>query len=334
MRTLPLLAVLALALASFSSPVGGAAEGVLEGRVINGSQDGGPVGGLEVTLAIDPMAGGELTDLTDRFGQFRFEGLSPSADDAYTLSVRYQGVDYTVGDIRMDVRDAPLQVELHVYETTTSTEAVTVLLDHHIVKASPDKRCLEVVNYIEVANEGDHTVVDAGAGDGTGASLPFTPPAGVENLQFLGTLSDTGALLDGPASNEYQAITPGEHQLLFAYELPYVDHSFVFRKSLDFDTDRAVFLVSAREGEAESRQMPALEEVDTADGAQQILTGEELPAGTVVEVTLTGLPVGDGTSLQSILAPAAVILAILVLGAVVVYARFRRRHVPAWPQER
>jgi hypothetical protein len=91
--------------------------------------------------------------------------------------------------------------------------------------------------------------------------------------------------------------------------------------------------MSAREGEAESRQMPILEEVDTAAGAQQILTGEELPAGTVVEVALTGLPMDGGRSLQSILAPAAVISAILGLGAMLAYARSRWRRAPGGPSE-
>lgn len=330
MRALPALFVPALLWALSSSPAAAGKEGVLEGRVVNGSEGGGPVAGLEVTLSSDPATAGQFAAITNSLGEFRFEGLSTSGD-VYAVAVRYQGVDYRLSGIRVDAAIPSPLVDLHVYETTTNAEAVTALLDHQIVRARPDERFLEVVNYVEVANSGDRTVVDGEAGAVQGKTPLLPLPEGAENVQFLGEVSKAGALLDAHLSNLGQAIPPGEHRLLFAYELPYADGSFVFRKPLDFDTERAVFLMSAREGEAESRQMPTLEEVDTAAGAQQILTGEELPAGTVVEVTLTGLPVDGGPSLQSILAPAAVISAILVLGAMVAYARSWRRHAPGWP---
>lgn len=325
-----LLAVVAPALLwlLLSITVGADGDGVIEGRVVNGSDGGGPVGDLVVTLSNDPATGRESAVRTNPLGRFRFERLSTSPD-VYTLSVRYQGVDYMVGGIQMDVRNPSREVKVHVYETTTSAEAVTVLLDHQTVKVRPDERRLEVVNYIEVVNSGDRTVVGPGAGE----TLRFPLPEGAEYVQFLGALSETGALLDGRVSDRYQAIPPGEHELLFAYELPYTDHSFVFRKPLDFHTDKAVFLMSAREAKAESRQMPATKEADTAAGVHQILTGEDLPAGTVLEVTLTGLPASGGTSVSGLLAATAVILAILVLGTMVAYVRLRRRPDPGRASE-
>ncbi len=327
-----LLAVVAPALLwlLLSIPVGADGDGVIEGRVVNGSDGGGPVGDLVVTLSTDdPETAGESAARTNPLGQFRFDRLSTSPD-VHTLSVRYQGVDYMAGGIQIDARSPSGQAELRVYEATTSAEAVTVLLDHQTVKVRPDERRLEVVNYIEVANRGDRTVVGPGAGE----TLRFPLPEGAENVQFLGALSETGALLDGRVSDRYQAIPPGEHELLIAYELPYTDHSFIFRKPLDFHTEKAVFLISAREVKAESRQLPAMKEADTAAGAYQILSADDLPAGTVLEVTLTGLPASGGTSLSGLLAATAVILAILVLGTMVAYVRLRRRPDPGRASEK
>ncbi len=325
MRAIFAFIALALLCLSYSSPVGAGGDGVIEGTVINGSEGGGPVGGLEVTLTTDPAAAGESTALTNPLGHVRFDGLSTSGEDVYALAVRYQGVDYTVGGIQIDAQNPSRQVEMHVYETTTSAEAVTVLLDHQTVKARPHERRLEVVTYVKVTNRSDRTLVGHKAGDGAGGALCFALPEGAENVEFLGALSAEGALLDERLSNLNQAIPPGEHELMFAYELSYAGDSFVFRKPLDYPTDRAVFLISAWEAEAVSQQLPATKEVETAAGAHQLLTGEDLPAGTVLEVTLTGLPTGGGTSLGGLLGAAAVILAILVLGAMVVYVRFRRR---------
>lgn len=334
MRALFAFIALALLCLSYPSPVGAGGDGVIEGTVTNGSEGGGPVGELEVTLITDPAAAGESTARTNPLGRVRFDGLSTYGEDVYALAVRYQGVDYTVGGIQIDAQNPSRQVEMHVYETTTSAEAVTVLLDHQTVRARPHERRLEVVTYVEVTNGSDRTVVSHNTGDGAGGALCFALPEGAENVEFLGALSQEGVLLDERLSNLNQAIPPGEHELMFAYELSYAGDSFVFRKRLDYPTDKTVFLMSAREAEAESQQLPAAKEVDTAAGAQQILTGEHLPAGTVLEVTLTGLPTGGGTSLSGLLGAAAVILAILLIGAVVVYVRFRRRPVPTSPQER
>jgi len=231
------------------------------------------------------------------------------------------------GGIQVDSRGPSQQVHVHVFDTTTSAEAVTVLLDHHIVTARPDERRLEVVNYIQVANRGDRTIVSSRADE----TLLLPLPEGAENVQFLGALSETGSLLDEHLSNLNQGIPPGEHELMIAYELPYAGDSFVFRKPLDYRTDKAVFLMSAQDAEAESRHLPAVKEADTAAGTHQILTGEDLPAGTILEVTLTGLPAGGGTSLQGLLASAGMILAIVIAGTVVAYARFRWRRSPARP---
>jgi hypothetical protein len=230
MKALPALFVPALLWALSSSPAAAGNEGVLEGRVINGSEGGGPVAGLEVTLSGDPATAGQLAAITNSLGEFRFEGLSTS-DDVYALTVRYQGVDYRLSGIRLDSAIPSPLVELHVYETTTSAEAVTTLLDHQIVRAKPDERLLDVVNYVEAANSGDRTVVDGEGGADQGKTPLLPLPEGAENVQFLGEVSNKGALLDAHLSNLGQAIPPGEHRLLFAYELPYADGSFVFRKT-------------------------------------------------------------------------------------------------------
>jgi hypothetical protein len=328
-----LLAVVALALLwlLLSIPVGADGDGVIEGRVVNGSDGGGPMGDLVVTLSTDdPETAGESAARTNPLGQFRFERLSTSPD-VYTLSVSYQGVDYAVRNIQIDARSPSGQAELRVYEATTSAVAVTVLLDHQIVTVRPDEHRLEVVNYIDVANAGDRTVVGYRTGDADASVLSL--PEGAENVQFLGALSKTGSLVDGRHSNLNQVIPPGEHELLIAYEMPYADQSFIFRKPLDFHTEKAVFLISARDAKAESLQLSAMKEADTAAGAYQILSADDLPAATVLEVTLTGLPASGGTSVSGLLAATAVILAILVLGTMVAYARLRRRRVPARASE-
>jgi hypothetical protein len=331
-RALLALVALALLWALIPSPVAADGDGVVEGTVASGSEGNGRVGDLVVTLtADDASTAGESGTRTNPMGKFRFEGLSTSPH-VYTLSVRYQGVDYAVGGIQMDARNTFRHVELHVYDTTTSAEEVTVLLDHQIVNVRLGDRRLEVVNYLKVANAGDRTVVGYQAGD-AGPLLPSLPE-GADNVQFLGVLSETGHLLDGRHSNLNQAIPPGEHELLFAYEMSYSDNSVIHRKSLDFHTDKSVFLMAAGGVEVESRQMLAVNEADAADGDHQILTANDLPAGTVLEVTLTGLPAGGGLSLAGLLAPTAVIVAILVLGSTVAYFRLRRHLAPGRPSER
>ncbi len=320
MRTILVLLVLALVWASPASPVGADGGGVVEGRVINGSQGSSSVADLEVTLMAGSGPAGQLTTRTSPLGQFRFEGLPTSAGDTYAVTVRYQGVDYMAGDIRLSPEGPLAQVTVHVYEVTTSTEAIRVLLDHHIVKVKPEERRLGIVSYLKMANTGDRTVVAS-----PGEAPLFPVPEGAEKLQLVAVSAENEAIPGKSGVTVGQAIPPGEHQLVLAYELPYTGDGLVFRKPLAYPTDKAVLVMSAHEGEAESQQLSAKKEMDSAAGSYQILSGEDLPAGTVLEVTFTGLPAGGGTSLGNVLRPAAVIVAILALGSIVAYLRLRRR---------
>ena len=328
MRRPALLLAFALLGALAASQAYADGEGTVEGRVINGTRDGGSVAGLEVTLNAAVGDAAPLVAPTDAEGQFRFEALSAAGDGPYTLAVRYQGVDYTAGGIEISADNPSRQAELTVYETTTSTETVKVLLDHHIVEASPQEHRLNIVNYIQLANAGDRTVVAPQANPGQPPLFPL--PEAAEKVELLDGSSQHAS--GGSTGLSLRSIPPGEHELVLAYELPYEGDSFVFRKPVNYPTEKAVFLLSAHDGRAVSQQLPAVKEVESAAGMYRLLTGENPPVGGVLEVTITDMLTESGNPLVDILRPAAAVLVLLAIGAVVVYVRFRRRRVLPSPQ--
>jgi hypothetical protein len=322
MRTFLVLVALAAAWAFAASEVRSRSEGIIQGTVTNGSWDGAPTGDLQITLLGGSGPSKQSITRTSGLGRFRFDGLSTSVDDVYAVAASYQGVDYSVTGIQPTPGDPVVKVQVRIYETTTSTEALNVRLDHHIVKADPGEQRLEVINFVKVTNRGDRTVVAAEASIGPSERSLLSLPQEAESLLLFG--GSAGKVPgEGVGLAVNQAIPPGEQEILLAYHLPYASGSLLFRKPVEYPTDKAVFLLAADDIEAQSQQLGAIKEIDSAAGPYQLLSGEDLSAGTALEVTLTGLPAGGGSWLGDVLLPGAAILVIVGLGVAVLYVRSR-----------
>ncbi|MBI2914262.1 MAG: carboxypeptidase regulatory-like domain-containing protein [Chloroflexi bacterium] len=316
-------AALALLLAVFPAATGAGGAASVRGKVVNGTSGGGPVAGLEVTLTPRSSQAAPLSSRTNPQGQFDFAGL-PGGREGYTLAVQYQGVSYgtefeatggTSGDL-----------EVYVYDTTTATDALEVLLDHSIVEVKPEQKRVTIVNYIQPLNGSDRTVVASPASGGQGSLFPL--PNSAKSVEVLAGPSDVAVAAGG--QDLTRAIPPGEHKLVLAYDLPYAGDSLVFHKPLAYPTQRVVLLMSAADGRAESDRLSTVEEVDSATGPYRLLSAEGLPGGTLLEVRLTGLAAAKGGFVRDILLPATpVALFLLVVTAVGVFTWRRRRRAAA-----
>jgi len=341
MRAL-LVAAVILALASVgASPAQADPSGTIEGTVTNGTEGGGSVADLEVTLTAwqqGKLVGEPVTTRTGSTGAFGFDGVSTSADYTYTVSVRYQGVDYSADGIQVSAETSVARLEIAVFEPTTSPEAIRVVLDHLAVKVDGGSQRLAVMNYLKIANSGDRTYV----GDQTtdpNVSVPtlrLPLPRDAANLELLQGLRPESLLMEDGTVAESRPIPPGEWEVAFTYELAYSSDSYIFQRALDYPTDKVTFLAPAEGVQIESERLPTRQEAETAGGKYVVASGEGLSAGTPLEVVLTGLPQGGGgaLSLGNILRPTVVMLVVLALAAAVAYPRFRRRPAAAPAEQR
>lgn len=312
---LPFVAALALLLSGGAKAEG---EATLQGRVVNGTSGGGSVADVAVTLfPASPEAEG-ITTRTDPQGGFAF-GLS-LPQEAFTLAVRYQGVDYAETIEAGDVEP----MEVYVYEPTTSAESLSVLLDHHIVEFRPGEDRLNIVNYVQVSNNSDRTVVlSPEAAEG---SL-FPVADGAERVEVVEGASHLSAA--GARTGRIQALPPGEHKLLLAYDMPVQDEAVLFHKPIRYPTERAVFIISDADGRAESQQLTDVEEVENANEAFRLLNGADLAPGSVLEVRMDGFTAKPTTSRDFMWLPPIVGLVIAAGVGVMFYFIVRRRRAEA-----
>ncbi len=83
---------------SLSSPAlaAEAGSGIIEGRVVNGTQGGGSVADQDVTLEtyLNDTGMGSTTTKTDSEGRFVFDGLSTEPDYSYEVTLTFQEAEY------------------------------------------------------------------------------------------------------------------------------------------------------------------------------------------------------------------------------------------------
>lgn len=318
---------------TLSSP-GAETTGIIEGTVVNGSEGGGSLADLEVIVTAwqpDGQEAEEQTTRADSSGAFRFEGLPVSADLLYWVSVRYQDVNYYAANIQLTSDQPQATTQVTVYEPTSSAEAIRVIADHLALQVNKNDRWLEVVTNMTLVNEGDRTYAgQVPAGSASPAqTLRLHLPADARDVEFYqGLRHDTVVIADGTDGvlADTQPVLPGEKEITFAYRLPYSSDQYVLRRELTYPTDKVIFALPAGV-QAQSAQLPEMRQVETDTGNYTVISGEDLPAGTALEIVLSGLPQEEDSllSVGDVLRPAVVVLVILALGVAVGYPFLRRR---------
>ena len=72
-------------------------NGIIEGRVVNGTADGSSITDQGITLKTyqNDAEAGATTSKTDAEGHFVFDGLSAESDYSYQLELNFQEADYS-----------------------------------------------------------------------------------------------------------------------------------------------------------------------------------------------------------------------------------------------
>ncbi len=234
------------------APLHGESHATITGRVVNGTPGGVAPPNLEVTLYIIG-SGGEadpITTMTDKDGRFRFRNVPESDVSTYSVTGRYQNVQYSTV---LDPRALADPVELLVYETTGSTESVHVSADIlQIGEPDQDERSLSAFQVIRLENEGDRTFVPDLSQPGNMNFLRFSLPAVATNLDVSSDLLsgpvirvDTGFALAAP-------VTPGSHEVTYSYTLPYEGSQLALTRSFPMGADAFHVLLQGSLGELNS----------------------------------------------------------------------------------
>ena len=288
------LVLLALALLSPGALAQG--EGVIEAWVVNGTEGGGPVEGLTVTLNAFQGTMEELDSLTalaDAEGRVRFEGLDTSPDITYFLSTTYADVDYNSLPLNFEEGgETTLGAAIEVYEITEGPDEAAIRVERMHVFVDFEDGVMSVGELHIFANTGDRTFVGVKDPElGQRVTLRFALPEGATDLRFqMGGGGDRHPVTEYGFADT-QAVRPGtSQQVLYGYTLRYGEaDTFDFVKPLLYPTANLNVLVP-RVGLDVTSDQVELNEIRTVEGQAYLnLNGRNLAAGDELSVHFEGL---------------------------------------------
>lgn len=265
-------------------------------RVVNRTAGAPPLPVLEVMLQPSPegQSKGSRTAKTNARGVALFSKLKAGADIQYSAEVTYKNVKYDSGSIRLTEKKKTTTVELPVYETTTSPDALTVPAQHTLLR--PRRGFLEVREIYLFQNRTDRTYIGTReVRPGLRSVLEFPLPKGFTKLQLNEGLMSCCVIKQNNRLVDTMELKPGRRVVRFQYLMPSSSH-LSFRPAVVADTDQYNLLVS-----------PALKVTNVSGlrDAGEFKAGAEafhrydargLTPGNSASIEISGIP-GDRASL-------------------------------------
>ncbi|MBI2868459.1 MAG: carboxypeptidase regulatory-like domain-containing protein [Chloroflexi bacterium] len=293
--------------------------GLIQGKVENGTGNGGSVAAQEIVLLtyVNDAAAGETRTMTDEQGYFKFDNLVVEASYRYLVTTTYQQAEY--GTLVTFESGQPAQsVIITVYESTTSDADITLPMTHTVLYFEPGGvRVKEVYIFL---NNSDRTYIGSQElDDGRRETLRFAIPQGAADLQAGAGLM--GIRKTGDSLVETIPVYPGDRQVSFSYLLP--DASpFVYTRPITYPTGRYDLLYQGEGLTLSSAELSLDEPLDIAGSQYYHYSAQNLAAGAVLSARLSA---GGGSALpvERPVLWVALALGLLLGAAAVVY--FRRK---------
>ena len=318
--------ILALLLAL---PAVAAGEGVIDGKLANGTPSGGFVGGTELTLHIyeGETEKGQAKANTDSEGFFRFPGLDTGPEFSYNITLTYQEADYSTELVSFET-EPTLPLEIAVYDATSSPQDIKISQSHTVITTQNGE--IEVLELYIVENTGLRTYVGSQAVPTLGRkeTIRFSLPAGAGTVTGHSGLMESSLYFQGETMTDTMPIPPGTRQIAFSYPVP-GQKSVLFQKKFDFPTDYFNLLVEDQGFKVEAQGLYPAEPGDIQGVRYLRYDAPDIPSGATVAFTLSGIPAaGTAAGMGALLQWALVGAMAVALGAGLVYA-LRRRPAPA-----
>lgn len=305
-------------------------EAVLEkitlfGRVQNATPGGSIPAGLKVVVtAYQGMTPAfDATGDVAADGVYRIEEVAFSTDYVYFAQVEANGLTFNSEILHgTDVTGAEVELPIQIYNTTTDTTGLRA--DRlHIFFDFSQAGTLQVVNLYIVSNPGSEVVM---APDAEEPVVRFSLPEGAANLQFQnGELGGRYVKTDD-GFGDRMGVAPGsgQHQVLFAYSLPY-NRKLSLNIPVSLPVDAVIVMIPPGDVSLKSDQLMDAGQRDVQGMAFQVYqTAATLPAGSELSLNLSGRMETTGTatganSFNSLLIGAGILGAVLIGAGVWLY---------------
>jgi hypothetical protein len=259
----------------------------VEGTIFNGTANGGDVAGLPVTLhRISILGPDDIQTISNDEGGFRFEGIIYDTELNYGVSVRYQSAIYGT-DVDLSA-GSPAPLTITVFDATTDDSVVSAasasLLFASVDRAAQTIAALEI---LRLANNSDRAYVP---GNEPMQLLRFGLPDGATNLQLDTLLIGADFAQVDLGFALFASVPPGEHEIMFSYEFPYVGDEFILEKSYRYGADTIRVLAPFEAVAIRSDQLGPVESVTIGERPYQIIESTGIGRGEGITVLIGGLP--------------------------------------------
>ena len=266
-----------------------AAERVVEGVIVNGTDGGEIAGAHPVTLhRVGADGSRDLAAESDPDGAFRFE-FDYDPDLAYGVSVRYEGAVYGTD---LDLSEgSPDPVSLTVYESTSddaiiSARSASILL----AAADPSDQTVAALEIIRLVNGSDTTYAP---GEGVMELLRFGLPPGASELTLDTRLIGADFIQVDRGFALLASVPPGEYDVMFSYRFPYESDEITLSKTYRYGADSLRALAAEEVLSIESDELGEPKSERIGERRYRILEAEGFTRGAAVEIRLSGLPTPD-----------------------------------------
>jgi len=286
MTTIALVIILVPAVTHAQEPAGDVSKGVIEGKVVNQTEDGLGLGGIDVCLiTVAEVEVEKKTVRTDEDGSFRFDGLM--TDSRYLVHVSFEDIDYYY-PVDFTVAPPTGPIEIPVCSTTEDDGAISIEWRHIVLQMEDGN--LTVTDVIWLVNEGDHTYIGSETTNfgGKQGTLVFTLPEGATDFSVPDYTAEDYFLIDNNTVIHTLVFPPGEQQLVYSYQLSETGPGETSIELLiDYPTSALDVMVAMEDVEVTSTRLNPAEPVETEDGKQYIhFTANTLSRGETVDIRL------------------------------------------------
>lgn len=266
------------------------APGIMKGAVVNKTAGGDSISGQQVTLVTYSGSAekGSQTATLDAQGQFSFQGLGVTPDLAYQLQFQYKGVDYGAHPVSFPAGSTEQTAELAVFEPTADQGMVKSTARHYLLQPEPGG--LMVSEIVILKNGSDRVYVGSTeVQPGLKETLRIELPAEATDVQFGQGMTKTRVVQLPGGYADTLPIFPGDGQRIFRYKIPATGDSAVLSTRLSMATDRVSALAPDNGIQLSATGLPERGSRDMQGAKSLLLSGQNLPAGTELRITVDQL---------------------------------------------
>ncbi len=309
-------------------------SGIIDGQLVNGTEGGGSVADLDISLTtyLNDTEVGSTTTKTDAEGRFVFDGLSTESGYSYQVILTFQQAEYSSERLSFDEGETSKSAEVIVYDSTTSDEAIKVVMSHMIIYVG--QGTLLVKEYFLFVNESDLTYIgskEVTAG-GDRETLRFYLPKEATELEYTYGLMGCCIVGNEEGFAETMPTLPGTKEVAYSYTLNYSSGTYTLSQKVNYPTANFDLLVQGEGIEIASDRLTIGEPMDIEGARFNHLSGSDFASGNILVFQLSGLPETNDKG-----AIIWVILALVVLtggfGFIYMLRKKRFQPVPVSPED-